>query len=134
MTPSLDYIIANAGIVPFETQFDPLSVLGQNPTALTAELNELFKVNVVGNIHLLNLFMPLVLKGSSKKVVVLSSGLADQELTVKYGVYENGPYSISKTAVNMAVAKFQAEFEKNGVLFLAMSPGLVNTGQFDGCM
>lgn len=75
--------------------------------------------------------MPLVLKGKAKKVVTLSSGLGDVDLTLNYGIHENGPYSISKAAMNMAVAKFQAEYEKDGVLFLAISPGLVNTGQFD---
>jgi len=131
ITASLDYIIANAGFVPTWSQFDPFSVLGQDPTRLTAELNELFNVNVVGNVHLFNLFMPLVLKGSVKKVITLSSGLADQELAIKHGLYESAPYSISKTAMNMAVAKFQAEYEKDGVLFMSISPGLVNTGQFD---
>jgi NAD(P)-dependent dehydrogenase (short-subunit alcohol dehydrogenase family) len=72
--------------------------------------------------------MPLILKGSHKKVIVLSSGMADIELSVKYGLYEAAPYSISKVAMNMATAKFQAEYEKDGVLFMGISPGVVDTG------
>ncbi|KAF2828601.1 NAD(P)-binding protein [Ophiobolus disseminans] len=128
---TLDYIIANAGLVPTWSQFDPFSVLGEDPKRLTTELNELFSINVVGNIHLFNLFVPLVLKGNGKKIITITSGLADLDLAVKYQLYENAPYSISKAAMNMAVAKFQAEYEKDGVLFLGISPGSVNVGQFD---
>ncbi|KAL1799723.1 hypothetical protein ACET3X_000065 [Alternaria dauci] len=127
---SLDYLIASAGLVSGE--FDGFSVLGRDPAKMEASLNQLFSVNVVGNIHLFNLFMPLVLKGNAKKVVTISSGMGDAELTRKYNITEDGPYSISKAAVNMAVAKFSAEYAKDGVLFLSISPGVVGTGLYDG--
>jgi NAD(P)-dependent dehydrogenase (short-subunit alcohol dehydrogenase family) len=38
---------------------------------------------------------------------------------------------MSKAALNMAIAKFHAEYEKDGVLFMAICPGTVNTGQYD---
>ncbi|KAG9192944.1 hypothetical protein G6011_11678 [Alternaria panax] len=123
---SLDYLIANAALVA--GSFDPLSVLGKDPAKLETSLNQLFSVNVTGNIHLINLFMPLILKGNVKKVVTITSGMADVELVRKYNVHEDGPYSISKVAVNMAVAKFSAEYAKDGVLFLSVCPGLVDTG------
>jgi NAD(P)-dependent dehydrogenase (short-subunit alcohol dehydrogenase family) len=71
--------------------------------------------------------MPLVLKGAVKKVVTISSGMGDMELVRKYNISEDGPYSISKAAVSMAVAKFSAEYAKDGVLFLSISPGVVGT-------
>jgi len=80
---------------------------------------------------LLNVFMPLVLKGNVKKVATISTGLADQELALRYGLHEAAPYAISKSAMNMATVKFQAEYQKDDVLFLSLSPGIVNTGQFD---
>lgn len=122
---SLDYLIANAGLV--EGGFDSFSVLGNDPEKLTASLTRQFSVNVTGNIHLFNLFMPLILKGTVKKVVTISSGMGDMELVRKYNISEDAPYSISKAAVSMAVAKFSAEYAKDGVLFLAMSPGVVGT-------
>jgi NAD(P)-dependent dehydrogenase (short-subunit alcohol dehydrogenase family) len=100
---------------------------GKDPEKLTASLTQQFSVNVVGNIHLFNLFMPLVLKGAVKKVVTISSGMGDMELVRKYNISEDGPYSISKAAVSMAVAKFSAEYAKDGVLFLSISPGVVGT-------
>ena len=39
------------------------------------------------------------------------------------------PYSISKAAVNLAHAKYAAEYKKEGIIFVALSPGLVNTAE-----
>jgi len=91
-----------------------------------------FKVNVIGKIHLFNLFIPLIQKGSAKKVIALGSGLADDALTVKYEIEIAGPYSISKAAMNTVIAKYSAELGKNGILFLSLSPGSVETGQYEG--
>jgi NAD(P)-dependent dehydrogenase (short-subunit alcohol dehydrogenase family) len=82
---------------------------------------------------LYNLFMPLILKGSVKKVVAITTGMADIDLSLKYGISEAAPYAISKIAMNMATAKFQAEYEKDGVLFMGISPGLVDTGAANNC-
>lgn len=88
-----------------------------------------FRVNVVGNINLFNAYMPLVLKGAGKKVITISAGFADLDLTAKYRIQTAVPYSTSKVAVNMAVAKFHAEYSEQGVLFMSICPGLVETGQ-----
>ncbi|KAJ7837360.1 hypothetical protein B0H14DRAFT_2791503 [Mycena olivaceomarginata] len=36
-------------------------------------------------------------------------------------------YSISKAALNVVVAKYAAQFKANGFIFLAISPGIVDT-------
>ncbi len=90
---------------------------------------ECFHTNVIGNIHLFNLYMPLVLKGSAKKVITLTSGFADNDLTATYGIDVAGPYTISKAAMNAAVAKFQAQYSGDGVLFMSIAPGAVEVGQ-----
>jgi NAD(P)-dependent dehydrogenase (short-subunit alcohol dehydrogenase family) len=92
-----------------------------------------FQINVVGNIRLFNIFLPLIRNGKTKKVVTISSGNSLLNLTVDYELTEAAPYSISKAAMNMAVAKFHAEFNKEGIIFMAVCPGAVNTGQFDNC-
>lgn len=104
---------------------------GKDPQGLEKDLLQNFKTNVVATIHLINLFMPLVLKGDGKKVITLSTGFADTEITTQYNMPAAGPYSISKAAVNMVVAKFSAQYAEDGVLFLALAPGLVETGQFE---
>lgn len=90
-----------------------------------------FKVNVVGNIHLFALFLPLVQKGTAKKVIAISTGMADDELISKFEVANGAPYSISKAGMNTAVAKFSAQYKKDGILFMSISPGLVDTGHYN---
>jgi NAD(P)-dependent dehydrogenase (short-subunit alcohol dehydrogenase family) len=108
-----------------------MSSLGKDVAQLNASLLETFQTNCVGNIHLFNLVMPLVLKGTIKKVITISTGMADTDLTTKFNLHEGITYSISKAAMNMAVAKFSAEYSEQGVLFLAICPGSVNTGQYN---
>ncbi|KAH8893324.1 NAD(P)-binding protein [Thozetella sp. PMI_491] len=125
---SLDYLIANAGFVSRWSALNTLGNLGAQPDKLEADMMDLFRINVVGNVHLFNAYMPLILKGSVKKVLLLSTGLADMEMTNKWSLYQGAPYSISKTAANAMVAKYNAEYGKDGVLFLAVCPGAVATG------
>lgn len=86
-----------------------------------------FDVNVIGVVHTINTFLPLIRAGSTKKLITISSGIAESDLTVQAGFSVTAPYSISKAAVNMVVAKYAAEYKKDGLIFLALSPGLVNT-------
>ncbi|KAK5046993.1 hypothetical protein LTR84_006935 [Exophiala bonariae] len=127
----LDYVISNAALIPFWSAFEPLGELGKEPERLEKELAECFNVNVIATVHLINLFIPLVLKGEAKKVITITTGFADAELNAKYNLSIAGPYSISKAAVNMVVAKYSAEYAEQGVLFLALAPGMVDTGNMD---
>lgn len=72
--------------------------------------------------------MPLILKGRAKKVVAISTGFAHLELCAKYNLYNAAPYAISKAALNMLVAEFSAQYAKDGVLIMTISPGVVDTG------
>jgi NAD(P)-dependent dehydrogenase (short-subunit alcohol dehydrogenase family) len=91
-------------------------------------LLEHFKVNTIGPIHFFNAFMPLILKGKAKKVIAISTGGADTEMTLKADWYQATGYSMTKAALNMAVAKFSATYRQKGVLFMAICPGAVDTG------
>lgn len=91
---------------------------------------ETFKTNVIGNVHLFNLYLPLVRNGKAKKVITISTGMADDEMTRKYEMDQAGPYSMSKAAMNTAVAKFDAAHRKEGILFMGICPGMVDTGHF----
>lgn len=101
---------------------------GKYPHDLEKDLAESFRVNVIGNINLFNLFLPLIRKGDAKKVITISSGMADIDLISKYDIDVAGPYAISKAAMNAAVAKYSAVGRKEGILFMSISPGLVETG------
>ncbi|KAK2767465.1 hypothetical protein FQN54_003621 [Arachnomyces sp. PD_36] len=129
---SVDYLIANGARLP-----DPSAAyvgfggLGKNPAALEEELMSGFKTNVVGTVNLFNLFLPLILNGKQKKVIAISSGMADIDLISKYEIEVSAPYATQKAAMNVVVSKFSAEYAKKGVLFMSISPGMVDTGHFD---
>ena len=95
--------------------------------------SQLWQTNVVGNIHLFHLFLPLVLKGKVKKVISISTGLADIDFTNECEADTGALYAASKAALNVIVAKFNTQYKKDGVLFLSISPGVVDTGKAAGC-
>ncbi|KIL93966.1 hypothetical protein FAVG1_02528 [Fusarium avenaceum] len=109
---SLDYVIANAGLIPLWSAWDSVDILltgnvrAQSPQLLDKDLLESFKVNVIGNFHLFNLFTPLVLKGRGKKVVAISSGMSDVDFIREFEIEPAAPYAISKAGTSVVTAKF----------------------------
>ncbi|RYP78227.1 hypothetical protein DL771_000704 [Monosporascus sp. 5C6A] len=128
---SLDYLVANAGYVSQFDAFDPIGVLGNKPQELEEDLNKSIKVNLTANIHLFNLYMPLILKGQVKKVITIATGQADLDPINKFEQELAPLYSISKGAMNIAVAKFHAQYKKDGVLFISISPGIAEVGHYN---
>lgn len=103
---------------------------GETPKELEEDFLKSFKVNVISNIHLFNLFMPLILAGKAKKVISLSTGMADLDSMNKFELQFASGYAISKAAMNAAVGKFHAQYKQDGVLFMSICPGVVDTGHF----
>lgn len=103
---------------------------GNKPRELEEDMLKCFKVNVIANIHLFNLFMPLILRGRIKKVVAISSGSADLDPIRQFDMTFSSGYTISKAAMNVAVAKFSAQHRKEGVLFMSICPGMVEAGHY----
>lgn len=123
---TLDYLIYNAAFVDQAANFYSLDTY-PDEGALERDIDQSIKVNVMGVIHAINAFLPLLRKGSVRKVIALSTGLADCDVVVRTGHAVLAPYSISKAALNMAIAKYAARFKDDGFTFLALSPGVVNT-------
>jgi len=126
----IDYLVANGAFPSLFDAFDPIGALGNKVEELEDVSSKLFQTNVVGNIHLFNLFLPLVMKGKAKKVITISSGHADLEFINGFDVENSPMYSASKAAMNVIVAKFNAQYKKDGVLFVSISPGVVEVGHF----
>ncbi|KAI2618207.1 NAD(P)-binding protein [Hypoxylon sp. NC1633] len=129
---SLDYLLANAGYVSNFDAYDPIGALGAKPKELSDDFHKLMDINVLSNIHLYNLFMPLILKGQRKRVITISSGLADTDLVNNFDLEVHSLYSASKAAMNMVTAKFSAQYKNDGVLFLSICPGMVDVGHYNG--
>ena len=53
------------------------------------------------------------------------------DLMAKLSIAIQPLYTISKAALNAAVAKFSAQYAKEGLLFFSISPGMVETGFYD---
>jgi len=125
---SLDVLINNAALIDDNSAFKTL--LDDDLAILEQDLTASFRANVVGVANTVNIFLPLIRAGTEKKIITISSGMADTELINRFGVPVAAPYSISKAATNALVAKYNAALGKSeGILFLALSPGLVDTSE-----
>ncbi|EDU49733.1 FabG Dehydrogenase with different specificities related to short-chain alcohol dehydrogenase [Pyrenophora tritici-repentis] len=130
----VDVLLANAGLVSYFDGFTAIGELANKPTELETCAHDLFQTNVIGNIHLFHAFLPLVLASPAptKRVVTITSGVADLDLTNEVEIDIGALYSASKAAMNLVVAKFSVQYKKDGVVFMGISPGLVEVGHYDG--
>ena len=94
---------------------------------LLSELDISMRTNAIGALYSINAFMPLLLKSAVKKVACITSGAADTSIYEKCGKPDQFPYSMSKAALNVLVAKFATQYKEQGVRFVALSPGYVLT-------
>jgi len=126
----LDVLIVNGAYSSTADAYAPPTTFApaSRAEALHEEMHKSLDVNVLGVVYSINAFLPLIVKGSVKKIIVISTGLADADRTI---AGDGNPilvtYSAMKAALNMVVAKFAAELKPKGLKFLSLSPGLVNT-------
>ncbi|KAI0792951.1 NAD-binding protein [Irpex lacteus] len=106
-----------------------LQLLSPSPDILEDDLTLYFKTNVVGPIHTINAFLPLLRAGKTKKCIVISTTVGSPKMTNANNFTNFAGYGISKAALNLAVAKFASTFSNEGVTFLSVNPGLVKTFQ-----
>jgi NAD(P)-dependent dehydrogenase (short-subunit alcohol dehydrogenase family) len=125
----LDVLIANAAYMSSFDSFDGIGDLAAEHEKLEEELTKYLHTNITSNIHLFNLFLPLILKGQTKKVIAITSGHADLDSINKFELAPAPLYSISKAGMNVAVGKFHAQYKQDGVLFTSVSPGVVDVGR-----
>ncbi|KZO97702.1 NAD(P)-binding protein [Calocera viscosa TUFC12733] len=121
----LDVLIANAGTV-FQRGVD-----FQDRDFIKAV--ETLTVNAVAPFVLLQALLPLMMKGSERKALFISSRQASFELTQHASKSALAPeswhpdYNMSKAALNMAVLKFGQELKDDSFILIPMSPGWVRT-------
>ncbi|KAK8102435.1 hypothetical protein PG984_015581 [Apiospora sp. TS-2023a] len=130
----VDYLIANGGYVPHWDAYDPIGELAEEPEKVSEELGKLYQTNIAGNMQLFRHFLPLILKGDVKKVVAISSGLADLKSLNGLGLTNSPLYALNKAGLNVLMAKYSAQYKKDGVLFVSICPGMVDVGHFDNGM
>ncbi|KAF2497932.1 NAD(P)-binding protein [Lophium mytilinum] len=124
----VDHLIVNGAYVSDKTSsLTPTGFIG-NEELLKSDFEASINTNVVGVIYTINAFLPLIKAGSVKKVVVISTGMTEPDLIKEAEVAASVTYAASKAATNVVVYKYATELKSEGIIFLALSPGLVRTG------
>ncbi|KAI1172256.1 NAD(P)-binding protein [Nemania sp. FL0916] len=126
----LDYLIANAAYLTALDAYDGIGTIAQKHQELSNDFRKMMDTNVLANIHLYSLFLPQIRNSKIKKVIAISSGVADNNWTNDFEIVPTSLNAISKAALNTVTAKFNAQYKKEGILFLSVCPGLVETGHF----
>ncbi len=88
------------------------------------DLASTFTTNTVGTLRLTNALLPALRRGSSRRIVHISSGLGSIGANDLGGFYG---YRISKVALNMAMRNMHLELRDEGFVTIALSPGWVQT-------
>ncbi|KAK7915220.1 hypothetical protein PG985_012923 [Apiospora marii] len=123
----LDVLINNAGYVSDLSALKPLTEFEDDIQGIVDDTRKSFEVNVTGVLQTTYTFLPLIQQGDLKKVATISSGMGDLDFVNEFGVFQAAPYGISKAATSMLVAKFQASYRDQGILFVSICPGSVDT-------
>lgn len=98
---------------------------------LASEMTNAMNTNAIGVLCAINAFLPLIRKSSVKKVIAISSGAADIGVTMTASLSGHIPYSVSKAALNLIIAKYACAHRTEGIVFLALHPGYVYTATED---
>ncbi|KAJ5535583.1 hypothetical protein N7513_008769 [Penicillium frequentans] len=123
----LDYLVNNAAIVSHISEWKTMGDFDDDFETMERDILESLEINLLGAIKIVHAFLPLIRNGKAKKLITISTGMADIDLINATQVAFGSPYAISKGAVNIAMAKYNALYNKDGILFLAISPGYVST-------
>jgi NAD(P)-dependent dehydrogenase (short-subunit alcohol dehydrogenase family) len=112
----IDLLFNNAGIYPKSDggleQFDPQNLVRS------------FEVNALGPLLVVRELLPLLRRGSDKRLVQLTSRMGSIADNTSGGSWA---YRMSKTALNMAVRNLAHELGAEGFVCLAIHPGWVQT-------
>ena len=81
---------------------------------------------MLGVVHSINAFLPLLRNGTTKKIVVIGSEAGVPEMVWKMRLGIASAYGITKAAENMVATKYAALLEEEGFVVAAVSPGLVD--------
>ncbi|KAL2820932.1 NAD(P)-binding protein [Aspergillus cavernicola] len=123
----LDYLVNNAALISHVSGYKTLGDFEEDFETLEDDILESLQINLLGLVKTAHAFLPLIRNGQAKKLITLSSGMADLDLINATEIAFATPYAISKAAANVAIAKYNALYNKDGILFLSISPGYVST-------
>lgn len=107
----VDLLIANAG-VGMPTQLEPINI---------ADIEQMFRVNLMGVIYALEAVLPEMLRRGSGHVAAISSAAAFK------GLPGESAYCASKAAVNSYMEGLRIQLHGRGIHVTTICPGFVRT-------
>ncbi|KAM5477246.1 hypothetical protein MauCBS54593_000520 [Microsporum audouinii] len=113
----LDVLINNAGVIDY----------APNGIETMTDLDATLKINVTGTHLVTSTFLPLLRRGTLKKVFTMSTTMGSFEMTSRFQVAPTPAYKISKAALNMLTVQYAQSLEGEGFTVVAISPGWVKT-------
>lgn len=81
-------------------------IVSSDDAALVDDFNTSWSTNVMGPILTTNAFLPLLKRGTVKKVLTISSGLGIPDLNLQSGFAAHTSYCVSKCALEMVNVKY----------------------------
>jgi NAD(P)-dependent dehydrogenase (short-subunit alcohol dehydrogenase family) len=112
----IDMLFNNGGIYPKDQ--------GGVETIELDDMNLAFNVNTLGPLRVIRAFLPLLRKGSGKRLIQMTSLMGSIDDNTSGGSYA---YRVSKNALNMVVRNLAHELGPEGFIALAIHPGWVKT-------
>jgi len=112
----IDLLINNGGIYPKDQ--------GGIESIDLNDLNLAFDVNTLGPLRVIRAFLPLLRKGSGKRLIQMTSLMGSIDDNTSGGSWA---YRVSKNALNMVVRNLAHELGPEGFIALAIHPGWVKT-------
>ncbi|KAJ5171661.1 hypothetical protein N7492_004254 [Penicillium capsulatum] len=113
----LDYLINNAGVM----DWSPANLESMD------NLDEVFHINVT-SVHLVTrAFLPLLRQGEKKMTVNVSTTLGSIGWSHIFKEMPSPAYKVSKAALSMLTVQYDHQYAKEGLSFLAISPGWLRT-------
>jgi len=125
----LDYLIVNAG-VDLQTN----AAFASGTTDLKLFETEL-RINVIAPVATTRAFIPLLEKGTAKKVLYLGTEMGS--LTLAENVpFLSDTYSVGKAGLNMVVRKYGAALKTLGspIILVNVFPGLIQATELGGAL
>ncbi|KAF2259433.1 short-chain dehydrogenase-like protein [Lojkania enalia] len=113
----LDVLVNNAGLMPF--LFDSIDKM--------TDLESTFTINVTGVHYTTSALLPLLKKGTQKKVINLSSTVGSIGMAQAYTILPVPAYKVAKAALNMLTVQYAQSFAAEDFTIVAVSPGWVKT-------
>ena len=123
----LDVLIYNANMYDAATGGVTASMLPADREAVQNVFECALFSSIYGPAWTTNAFLPLIEQGEEKKIVHITSAMADIDFIRKTGIQHSVAYAAGKASMNVLVAKYAAELAPKGIKTLAVSPGWVET-------